>query len=286
MDKPEPTQEQIRAIIDLALAEDIGDGDITSRLLIDNDITGKAIILAKEEGTLAGGEVARLVFARVEPALKAELLIEDGQKVKPGNIVITISGNLNAILAAERTALNFLSRMSGVASLTAEYAARTEGTRSVIFDTRKTMPGMRLLDKYAVRCGGGRNHRRNLGDAVLIKDNHLAALRAQGLSLADIVARAKKDAPEEITIEVEVNTPDEALEAAEAGADIVLLDNMTPDEMRQAVARLPEGVRSEASGGVNLENVGRIAKTGVDIISIGALTHSAKALDFSLELDI
>ena len=175
--------------------------------------------------------------------------------------------------------------MSGVATETARYVAQIEGTRAVIADTRKTMPGMRLLDKYAVRTGGGRNHRLHLGDAVLIKDNHLAALRAQGLSLADIVTRAKDNAPEGITIEVEVNTAAEAAEAAEAGADIVLLDNMTPEQMQQAVARLPQGVRSEASGGVNLENVHQMAQTGVDIISIGALTHSARALDFSLELE-
>jgi nicotinate-nucleotide pyrophosphorylase (carboxylating) len=286
MDKLEPTEEQIKAIIDLALAEDTGGGDITSRLLIADDLTGQAVIIAREEGILAGGDVARLVFARVEPALKVELLIADGEKIKAGDKVITISGKLTAILAAERTALNFLSRMSGVATLTAEYVAQIEGTRAVIADTRKTMPGMRLLDKYAVRTGGGRNHRLHLGDAVLIKDNHLAALRAQGLSLADIVGRAKDNAPEGVTIEVEVNTADEAAEAASAGADIVLLDNMAPARMKQAVDRLPPGVRSEASGGVSLYNVRQITLTGVDIISIGALTHSAGALDFSLELEI
>jgi len=285
MDKLNPTEEQIKAIIDLALAEDTGGGDITSRLLIADELTGRAAIIAKEEGVLAGGEVARLVFARVEPALKTELPIADGEKVKAGDKVISITGRLAAILEAERTALNFLSRMSGVATETARYVAQIEGTRAVIADTRKTMPGMRLLDKYAVRTGGGRNHRLHLGDAVLIKDNHLAALRAQGLSLADIVTRAKDNAPEGITIEVEVNTAAEAAEAAEAGADIVLLDNMTPEQMQQAVARLPQGVRSEASGGVNLENVHQMAQTGVDIISIGALTHSARALDFSLELE-
>jgi nicotinate-nucleotide pyrophosphorylase (carboxylating) len=286
MDNLEPTEEQIKAIIDLALAEDTGGGDITSRLLIADDLTGQAAIIAREDGILAGGDVARLVFARVEPALNVELLIADGEKVKPGARVISVSGKLAAILAAERTALNFLSRMSGVASLTAEYVNQIEGTRAVIADTRKTMPGMRLLDKYAVRTGGGRNHRLNLGDAVLIKDNHLAALRAQGMSLADIVGKAKNNAPEGITIEVEGNTADEAAEAANAGADIVLLDNMTPAQMKQAVDRLPPGVRSEASGGVNLDNVRQVALTGVDIISIGALTHSARALDFSLELEI
>ena len=285
MDKLQLSDEQINKIIDLALAEDTGYGDITSRILIPPGLSGKAVIIAKEEGILAGGEIARLVFLKVEPSLKIKLLIPDGERLKPGNKVATISGSVAGILKAERVALNFLCRLSGIATGTARYVARVKGLTAVIADTRKTAPGMRLLDKYAVRTGGGQNHRFHLGDGVLIKDNHIAALRSLGMSLKEIIARAKRSAPEGSKIEIEVNTVAEALEAAGADADIVMLDNMSPDEIKQAVASLPDKVKTEASGGITLDNVRAVAMTGVDIISIGALTHSARALDFSLEID-
>jgi len=284
MDKLQPTEEQIKKIIDLA-AEDTGAGDITSRILIPADLTGRAAIVAREEGILAGGDIAKLVFFRVEPSIKVELLIPDGKKLKAEDRVATISGNISAILKAERVALNFLSRLSGIATETAKYVTKVKGTSAIITDTRKTAPGMRLLDKYAVRVGGGYNHRFHLGDGVLIKDTHIAALRALDMSLADIVAKAKKNDPEDLKIEIEVNTIAEAIEAANAGADIVMLDNMTPDEIKRVVELMPTKVRTEASGGITLENVQGVAMTGVNAISIGAITHSTRALDFSLELE-
>ncbi len=285
MNKLQLSEEQFNSIIDLALAEDVGYGDVTSEVLIPPELQGKASLLVKAEGILAGSGVAKGVFLRVDPSLKVELLIEDGTKVKPGDIIATISGRVISILKAERVALNFLQRLSGIASQTAQYVAKTQGYTVKIVDTRKTTPGLRLLEKYAVRMGGGQNHRLHLGDAVLIKDNHLAALRTLGMSLKDIVAKAKHNAPQGLTVEVEVTTAEEALEAAEAGADIIMLDNMSPDEMRHTVSLLPSGVKTEASGGITLENVRNVAMTGVNIISIGALTHSPRALDISLELE-
>jgi len=279
------SNEQIDSIIDLALAEDISHGDITSQGLIPPELQGKASILAKAGGIIAGGEVAGRVFLRVDPSLKVEVLIKDGTKVQPGDIVATIFGNVISILKAERVALNFLQRLSGIASQTAQYIAKTKGLGVKITDTRKTTPGLRLLEKYAVRIGGGQNHRLHLGDGILIKDNHLAALRALGMNIKDIIAKAKQNAPQGVKVEVEVSTPQEALDAAEAGADIIMLDNMSPDEMRRVVHSVPSQVKIEASGGITLANVRAVAMAGVDFISIGALTHSTQALDISLELE-
>ena len=276
---------EVDAIIERALAEDISHGDITSELLIPPELQGKASILVKAKGILAGGTVASRVFLKVDPSLKVDVLIRDGERVQPGDIIATISGRVASILKAERTALNFLQRLSGIASTTAQYVARIKGYDVRITDTRKTTPGLRLLEKYAVRMGGGKSHRFHLGDGILIKDNHLAALRALGMSLKDIVAKAKQNAPKALKVEVEVNTAQEALEAAEAGADVIMLDNMGPDEMRRTVGLIPGQVKTEASGGIKLANVRRVAMSGVNTISVGALTHSAKALDISLELE-
>jgi len=225
------------------------------------------------------------VFVKVDPSLKVEVLIKDGAEVKPGDIVATISGSVASILKAERVALNFLQRLSGIASQTAQFVAKTQGLKVNITDTRKTTPGLRLLEKYAVRVGGGQNHRFHLGDGILIKDNHLAALRALGMSFKDIIAKAKQNAPHGLKVEVEVNTIQEAMDAAEAGADIIMLDNMSPDEMRRVVSLVSGRVKIEASGGITLANVRAIAETGINLISVGALTHSPKALDISLELE-
>ena len=279
------SEAELNRTIDLALAEDTSHGDVTSEVLIPPELQGQASILAKAEGILAGIEVARGVLLRVDPSLEVDLLITDGARIKPGDIIATVSGRVTSIFKAERVALNFLQRLSGIASQTARYIAETRGQKAKITDTRKTTPGLRPLEKYAVRLGGGQNHRFHLGDGILIKDNHLAALRALGMSLKDIVARARQNAPPGLTVEVEVTSVPEALEAAEAGADIIMLDNMSPEEMSQAVNRLPSQVKTEASGGINLTNVRAVAMTGVDIISIGALTHSPKALDISLELE-
>jgi len=279
------SEEQIDSLIDLALAEDLGPGDITTEVLIPPHLQGKASILIKEDGLVAGGEIAKKVFLRVDPSLKVEVLVEDGAKVQPGDIVATISGRVASILKTERTALNFLQRLSGIASQTAKYVAKARGLTVDITDTRKTTPGLRLLEKYAVRMGGGKNHRLHLGESILIKDNHLAALRALGMSLKDIVAKAKQNAPQGITVEVEVNTAQEARDAVEAGADMIMLDNMSPEEMRHVVSSLPSQIKTEASGGITLANVRAAAEAGVNMISIGALTHSPKALDISLELE-
>ena len=272
-------------IIDLALTEDTGYGDVTSEALIPPELHGKASILVQARGILAGIDIAREVFLRVDPLLKVEVFIQDGARVKPGDIIATVSGRVINILKAERVALNFLQRLSGIASQTAQYVAKTGGSAARIYDTRKTTPGLRLLEKYAVRMGGGQNHRFHLGDGILIKDNHLAALRAQGMTLKDIVAKVKQNAAQDLKVEVEVSTAEEALDAVEAGADIVMLDNMSPDEMRRVVSLVRGRVKTEASGGITLANVHAAAMAGVDIISIGALTHSSKALDISIELE-
>jgi nicotinate-nucleotide pyrophosphorylase (carboxylating) len=279
------SEEQLDSLVDLALAEDTSHGDITSEAIIPADLSGKASILVKETGILAGVDVARRVFQHIDPSLRISVLIKDGDSVQPGDMAATITGRVTSILKAERTALNFLQRLSGIASLTARYVAETHGLPARITDTRKTTPGLRLLEKYAVRMGGGQNHRLHLGDAVLIKDNHIAALRALGMSLKDIVAKARQYVPQGVTVEVEVTSVAEALDAVKAGADIVMLDNMKPEEMRQAVKLVSGQAKLEASGGITLANVRQVAMTGVDIISIGALTHSPKALDISLELE-
>ncbi len=285
MNKSEMTDEQVNSIIDLALAEDTSHGDITSELIIPTDMMGKASITAKGEGILAGDDVVRTIFLRVEPTLEVEVLIPDGKRVKPGDRVATIIGRVASILRAERVALNFLSHLSGVASETARYIARSQGYPAFITDTRKTSPGLRILEKYAVRVGGGQNHRLHLGDGILIKDNHITALRGLGMSLKDIVTKAKQNAPKGVKVEIEVNTIPEALEAARAGADVIMLDNMSPDDMKRAVEQVPEQVKLEASGGINLNNICDVAGAGVHFISVGAITHSAKAIDFSLEIE-
>ncbi|MFC1871217.1 carboxylating nicotinate-nucleotide diphosphorylase [Chloroflexota bacterium] len=286
MSSTEPSEEQINRIIDTALSEDVSPGDITSELLIPPDLYGRASLLAKADGVLAGIEVAGKVFLRVDPTIIIETLIKDGTRIQPGDIIATISGGVISLLKAERVALNFLQRLSGIASQTAQYVAEVEGLDAIIADTRKTTPSLRLLEKYAVRMGGGHNHRLHLADGILIKDNHLTALRALGMSLKDIVAKARQSVPPRQEVEVEVSTIEEAREAVAGGADIIMLDNMSPDEMRQAVDFIPPPIKTEASGGINLSNVRAAAMAGVNIISIGALTHSPKALDISLEFEV
>lgn len=276
---------QVEQLIDQALAEDLGQGDVTTEALIPKTQQGRASIIAKARGIIAGVEVAKQVFLKADPKLKLAILIEDGAEVKPGDIVAKIEGRVASILKAERIALNFLQRLSGIASETGHYVQAVKGLPVQITDTRKTTPGLRTLEKYAVRVGGGKNHRMHLGDGILIKDNHLAALCHQGLSIKEIVTKARQKASPKLKIEVEVKTPQEAVEAAEAGADIIMLDNIGLEDMRQAVQLIRGRALIEASGGITLDRVRAVAETGVDLISIGALTHSAKALDISLELD-
>jgi nicotinate-nucleotide pyrophosphorylase (carboxylating) len=276
---------QVEEIIDRALAEDLGKGDVTTEALIRGDQRGTGFIVAKKEGILAGIKIAKQVFQRVDPELKVKILLEDGARIEPGSKVAKVSGSIASILKAERVALNFLQRLSGIASETNRYVQAVKSLPVCIMDTRKTTPGLRSLEKYAVRMGGGENHRMNLGDGILIKDNHMAALRSRGLNINEIVAKARKNAPQRLSVEVEVGTVSEALEAVEAGVDIVMLDNMNLEDMRKAVKSIRGRALIEASGGITLDNVRAVAETGVDFISIGALTHSARALDISLELE-
>jgi nicotinate-nucleotide pyrophosphorylase (carboxylating) len=280
----ELSQEQIRELVSRALEEDLSRGDITTDTLIPHDLWGSASVLVKEKGVLAGIELAKAVFIHVEPSPDVKILARDGTSVGPGQVIATITGSSAGILRAERTALNFLQRLSGIASETARYVEAVAGLPVYIADTRKTTPGLRVLEKYAVRMGGGKNHRCDLGENILIKDNHLSALRSKGLTLWEIVTQARQEAPPGMKIEVEVETPEQALEATRAGADIIMLDNMTLDEMHQAVELVKGRAVLEASGGITLGTVRSIAETGVDFVSVGTITHSAKALDISLEL--
>jgi nicotinate-nucleotide pyrophosphorylase (carboxylating) len=260
-----------------ALAEDVGDGDVTTDATVDSDAVGTATLLLREPGVVCGLRAAELVFRALDEDIAFEPLVEDGTAVEPG-AVARVRGSLRAILTGERTALNFLARLSGIATLTRRYVDAVEATGVSILDTRKTTPGLRALEKYAVLTGGGRNHRFGLDDGVLVKDNHLRA--AGSVRLAVERLRAATDLP----IEVECDTLAQVEEALDADADAILLDNMGLSELRTAVRLVGRRARLEASGGVMLETVRAIAETGVDEISIGALTHSARSLDVSLEL--
>ncbi len=277
---------KVEQIIDRAVVEDLGKGDVTTDALIHGGQQGEGYIVAKKEGILAGVNVAKQVLHRVDPELRVEVLLEDGAEVEQGSRVAKVSGSIASILKAERVALNFLQRLSGIASETNRYVGAVRGLPVRIMDTRKTTPGLRSLEKHAVKLGGGENHRMSLGDGILVKDNHLAALRSQGLNIKEIIARARHNSPQRLPVEVEVGTVSEAVEAVEAGADIVMLDNMSVEDMREAVKSIHGRALIEASGGITLEKVRAVAETGVDRISIGALTHSARALDISLELEV
>jgi nicotinate-nucleotide pyrophosphorylase (carboxylating) len=277
-------QEIVRQFVRQALEEDRADDDITVKLVVPQELVTEAYIEARQEGVIAGVSVCRQVFIAADETLRVELNCRDGDHVKTGDRLMRIHGRAQGILRAERTALNALGWMSGIATLTAQFVEQVKGTQAVICDTRKTKPTLRMLSKYAVQAGGGRNHRMNLADGVLIKDNHLNVLKTAGKSLAETVSLAKKNAPRDIEVEVEVTSFEEALDAARSGADIILLDNMTPEEMGKVVKALGGQVKLEASGGITLENVAAVAATGVDYISIGALTHSAKNMDLSLEI--
>jgi nicotinate-nucleotide pyrophosphorylase (carboxylating) len=279
------TTEQYDHIIEQALDEDLGKGDITTDALVESPQRGSASIKAKATGVLAGAEIAKQVFLKVDPGLKVLILIKDGDTIKPGDAIARIEGKVSSILKAERTALNFLQHLSGIATETARYVEMVRGLPAKIVDTRKTTPGLRMLEKYAVAVGGGKNHRLHLGDGFLIKDNHLKALRRQGLELKEIISRARTKNPTKLKIEVEVKNLEETAEAVESKADIIMLDNMSLEDMEKAVKLVQGRCLIEASGGVNLDTVRSIAETGVDIISVGALTHSVKALDINMKLD-
>lgn len=271
-------QARIDQLIDLALDEDAGLGDVTSRAIFRGAHRSRAVIEAREPLTLAGLEVAARVFGRVDPKLRVTLVARDGARVDAGQVVLRVSGPTVSLLTAERTALNFLQHLSGVATQTRRFVDAVAGTGVRIVDTRKTTPAWRALEKYAVRCGGGFNHRSSLGEHVLIKDNHIAAAGTLGRA----VSRARTAAPHVAKIEVEAGSLAEVRSACRARADVILLDNMSPDQIRRAVALIAGRTVVEVSGGVRLETVRTFALEGVDVISVGALTHSAPAVDLSL----
>jgi len=270
-------------LIQQALAEDEVAIDHTSALLPD-DLMSEALMMPKSDGVLAGVDVALAVWRAVDPSLETQVLVPDGSAVECGMNVAVIRGRMSSILRGERTALNFVQRMSGIATATNEIVKAIEDLPAQVLDTRKTLPGWRLLDKYAVRMGGGHNHRMSTADGILIKDNHVAAAATRGEKLTDLVRRAKATAPHTIRVEVECDTLEQVQEALEAGAELILFDNMTNEQMAEGVGLCKGRAFTEASGGITIASVRAIAETGVDLISSGALTHSVKALDISLEV--
>jgi nicotinate-nucleotide pyrophosphorylase (carboxylating) len=276
---------EIQRAVRAALAEDIGSGDVTSLATVPADATFSVVMRAREPLVVAGIAFAETAFRALSRSMQIKRLARDGQSLAAGAALLRISGPARAILSAERVALNFVQRLSGVATLTARFVAAVKGTNAKILDTRKTTPGWRRFEKYAVGCGGGRNHRVGLFDLVLIKDNHLAALReAKPNAVFAAVQRARKKFPH-LKVEVEADTLAQVEQAVAAGADIILLDNMSNTELRRAVKLVGGRAKTEASGGVNLKTVRAIATTGVDFISVGALTHSARAMDLGLDFE-
>ncbi|WP_373049589.1 carboxylating nicotinate-nucleotide diphosphorylase [Vulgatibacter sp.] len=268
-------------LIDLALLEDVGPGDLTSEALIPEGAHGRAVFLCKERMVLAGTEAARRTFRAVDPSCQIRFHVEEGRVIEPGSVFGTVDGPVRALLVGERTALNFLQRLCGIATLTRRYVEALEGGKLQLLDTRKTIPGHRVLEKAAVRAGGARNHRFALYDGVLIKDNHLAAVG----SIEEAIRLARLRAPSLTKIEVEVEDVDGARRAAEAGADVILLDNMGDETIAEAVRAVAGRALVEISGGITFERLPRLAATGADFVSAGAITHQARAVDISLDLE-
>lgn len=282
-----PSDAEFDRVLSLGLAEDSPWGDVTSELLLPERSVANAAFVAREPGVLAGGRIAARAMALVDPAIEVEVLVADGAALDAGTVVATVAGPARGVLRAERVALNLLQRLSGIATETARYVSAVAGTRARIVDTRKTTPGLRVLEKYAVRCGGGHNHRFSLSDAVLAKDNHLGVIAAHaGLDLAEVLREARSRLPHTMRIEVEVDRIEQLDAVLDGGADIVLLDNFTLPQLREAVAIIGDRAIVEASGGVTLQTVAEIAATGVDLVSVGALTHSVRALDLGLDLTL
>jgi nicotinate-nucleotide pyrophosphorylase (carboxylating) len=283
-DLPQLDSDVVERIVKAALDEDGARNDVTTSALVPPEQLGRAVIMAKEAGVVAGFPVAQAVFAALDDKVEFAECLPEGAVIEPGDQIATIEGPLAAILSGERVALNFLQQLSGVATATHQLVMAVAGLPVKILDTRKTSPGLRVLERYAVQVGGGTNHRFNLSDGLLIKDNHIAAATDRDLSFAQIIGQARENAPDGMLVVIEVTNVDEARQALDGGADVVLLDNMSVADMRQAVQDADGRALTEASGSITIENVREIAETGVDRISIGALTHSAPALDLSLEL--
>lgn len=273
----------VRAAVTRSLEEDLGlSGDITSQACLPAGARAHVVMATRRAGVVSGTQLAIEAFRQMDPAIKVQVVKKDGERIQPGDVLLKIDGNARAVLSAERTALNFMGRMCGIATLTAAYVERIKHTKARVLDTRKTTPGLRAFEKYAVLCGGGVNHRFGLFDAILIKDNHVGV--AGGIRPA--LQRAKAHASSMVKIEIEVDSLAQLDEVIAEGADIVLLDNMAPDMLREAVKRVAGRIVTEASGGVTLDSIKAIAETGVDYISSGALTHSAPVLDIGLDIEI
>jgi len=278
--------EEIRRAVQFALAEDIGIGDVTTLATVPENATATGLMRAREPLVVAGLVLAEAAFCELSAEVKIMRSAEDGQRITPETPLLRVTGSARALLGAERVALNFVQRLSGVATLTTQFVEAVKGTRAQILDTRKTTPGWRRLAKYAVRCGGGRNHRLGLFDMVLIKDNHLAMLKTEPPNpIAAAVARARAQYPH-LQVEVEADTLEQVDQALAAGANLILLDNMNPVQLRLAVQKAKGRAQTEASGGVSLAAVRAIAETGVDFVSVGALTHSARAVDIGLDFEL
>jgi nicotinate-nucleotide pyrophosphorylase len=283
--EPLDNDEIIKAVR-LALAEDIGAGDATTLATVPESVQGSATMRTREMLVLAGLRLAEAAFRELSPGIEMLCQAEDGQHLAADIPLLSIRGPARSLLSAERVALNFVQRLSGIATLTAQFVDAVEGTGAEILDTRKTTPGWRHLEKYAIACGGGTNHRMGLFDMILIKDNHLSALKGESPNpVAAAVARARKQYPA-LKVEVEADTLDQVDQALEAGADFILLDNMTVIQLRLAVQKCKGRAQTEASGGINLATVRAVAETGVNFISVGALTHSARAMDIGLDFDV
>lgn len=280
------TRATLNRVVGAALEEDAPWGDLTSTALIPDESTATADLVAREAGVFSGGEVFATAFALTDHDLTVDVHVDDGDRFSPGDVLASVSGSARSILTAERVALNFTQRMSGIATLTAAYVAAIEGTDAHVADTRKTTPGLRAFERHAVASGGGSNHRYSLSDAVMAKDNHLAVLTRSGLDLAAALREGLVRLPHTTHVIVEVDRLDQIPAVLDGGAHTVLLDNFSLDELRTGVALISGRATVEASGGVNLDTIGDIARTGVDVISVGALTHSARALDLGLDLRI
>ena len=267
-------------LIDQALSEDIGDGDITTSSILEKPLEVTAHLVGQESLIVAGLDIFRRVYERLDPVLQVNKFYEDGDRINRDDIIAEVNGDVSSILQGERVALNFIQRLSGIATMTREFVSKVEPYSVTILDTRKTTPGLRMLEKYAVEMGGGKNHRLGLFDAILIKDNHINAAG----SIKNAVRKVKSHLPNGFTIEVEVKNLVEVKEALDCGVNTIMLDNMSVEEMQEAVALINKRVLVEASGGVKLETVEGIARTGVDFISVGALTHSVRAVDMSLKV--
>lgn len=276
------TRRQVRRVVDLALDEDAPSGDLTSEVFVPATAVAGARVVAREAGVMAGGDVLVETFAAVDPAVVVEVLRADAEPFAAGDVLATVEGPARAVLRGERVALNLVQRLCGIATLTARYVEAVEGTGVRIVDTRKTTPGLRALERHAVRCGGGRNHRFSLSDAVMAKDNHLALVD----DVTAAIRQAREQLPHTTHVEVEVDRLDQVEAVLAGGVDTIMLDNFTPDDLRAGVALVAGRAIVEASGGITLETVGDVARTGVDVISVGALTHSVRALDLGLDVEV